>query len=414
MGSYLSLLTRSKASQEDGFKVLIIGAGIVGLTIAQGCRENGIPFEIFERDEGGSKSQGWALTFHWCLTSLERTIGAKLAALLPTAVVDPSLKEDEGNFMFLNCATGEPRYKIPPSKRRLRVHRQKLREVMSTGLNIQEGKSLRSIENLPVGGVKAHFIDGTSAAGSMIIGADGNNSVVRKHLLPEAHKLNSLPVNLVGVVRHFTPEQAAPVRAIDPLLFQGLHPETGNYLWYSIQEFFDEPDGRTSFDALVIISWLIKDEAKDAIPKTHAERIALMKRRAEGYAEPLRSIVMGIPDDLSFTTPLRLADFPCVEWDNRDGQVTLAGDSCHAMTMYRGEGANHGILDAALLVDQLKKVQEGSASLKAAIDNYEAEMRPRTHAAVLKSRQAALDAHDWNTLTEDSPVVGARSAPATA
>lgn len=41
--------------------VLIVGAGIVGLTIAQGCRENGIPFTIFERDEKGSRAQGWAL-----------------------------------------------------------------------------------------------------------------------------------------------------------------------------------------------------------------------------------------------------------------------------------------------------------------------------------------------------------------
>jgi 2-polyprenyl-6-methoxyphenol hydroxylase-like FAD-dependent oxidoreductase len=72
---------------------------------------------------------------------------------------------------------------------------------------------------------------------------------------------------------------------------------------------------------------------KDAIPKTHAERIAEMKRRAEGYAEPLKSIVMDIPDDLPLTTPLRLADFPCVPWDNRDGRITLAGDACHAMTM---------------------------------------------------------------------------------
>lgn len=58
-----------------------------------------------------------------------------------------------------------------------------------------------------------------------------------------------------------------------------------------------------------------------------------MKARACDYAEPLRSIVMDIPDDLDFTTPLRLSDFPCIEWDNKDGQVTLAGDSCHAMTM---------------------------------------------------------------------------------
>jgi 2-polyprenyl-6-methoxyphenol hydroxylase-like FAD-dependent oxidoreductase len=151
------------------------------------------------------------------------------------AVVDSSLEEDAGNFLFLNCATGETRYKIPPSKRRLRLHRQKLRDVISTGLNTQEGKELKSIENLPQGGVKAYFVDGTSATGSILIGADGNNSVVRKYLLPEAYKLNRLPVNLIGVVRHFTPEQAAPIRALDPLLFQGLHPETGNYLWYSIQ-----------------------------------------------------------------------------------------------------------------------------------------------------------------------------------
>lgn len=140
----------------------------------------------------------------------------------------------------------------------------------------------------------------------------------------------------------------------------------------------------------------------------------MMKKRACDYTEPLRSIVMDIPDDLDFTTPLRLSDFPCRYWDNRGGRVTLAGDSAHAMTMYRGEGANHGILDAALLVDQLRKVQTNEVDQKTALDAYEAEMRPRTHAAVLKSRAAALVAHEWDAITEDSPVVGARTAPATA
>ncbi|KAI1371570.1 FAD/NAD(P)-binding domain-containing protein [Hypoxylon crocopeplum] len=393
--------------------VLIAGGGIVGLTIAQGCRENGVPYTVFERDTEGSRRQGWGLTLHWCLNALKRTLGPEMAARLPDAVVDKSLRNDAGNFLFLNCETGEIRFKVPPSKNRLRLHRQKLRNILSDGINLQESKKLISVEEID-GGVRAHFEDGTFADGTILIGADGNNSNVRKHLLPDDFALTPLPVHLIGVIRRFSPEQAAPVRALDPLLFQGLHPKTGNFLWYSIHDCFEEPDGRYSYAAQVIISWVVKDPVSDAIPKTNKERIEMMKQRASTYVEPLRSIVMDIPDDLDAVTPLTLADFPCREWNNRNGRVTLAGDSAHAMTMYRGEGANHGILDAALLVDQLKKVHKGEIDQKVAIGSYEAEMRPRTFAAVMKSREASLVAHDWDLLTEDSPVVGARSAPATA
>ena len=41
-------------------KVLIIGAGIAGLSLAQILRKQGISFEIFERDDG-NHSQGWAV-----------------------------------------------------------------------------------------------------------------------------------------------------------------------------------------------------------------------------------------------------------------------------------------------------------------------------------------------------------------
>jgi 2-polyprenyl-6-methoxyphenol hydroxylase-like FAD-dependent oxidoreductase len=64
--------------------ILIIGAGVVGLTIAQGCRQAGIPFRIFEKHNPTSqRSQGWSLSLHWALRSLGRTIGPELTALLP-------------------------------------------------------------------------------------------------------------------------------------------------------------------------------------------------------------------------------------------------------------------------------------------------------------------------------------------
>ena len=41
-------------------KVLIIGSGVSGLSLAQILRKEGIAFEIFERDDG-SRRQGWSI-----------------------------------------------------------------------------------------------------------------------------------------------------------------------------------------------------------------------------------------------------------------------------------------------------------------------------------------------------------------
>lgn len=101
---------------------------------------------------------------------------------------------------------------------------------------------------------------------------------------------------------------------------------------------------------MVGLSWILNDLEKDTIPREPTARVAEMKRRAEGFAESL-SMITNIPDDSVASTGLRLADFPTIPWDNCNGLVTMAGDSAHAMTMYRGERKIHGILDAALSID---------------------------------------------------------------
>lgn len=66
-------------------------------------------------------------------------------------------------------------------------------------------------------------------------------------------------------------------------------------------------------------------------------------------------------------------------------------------------------MDAAKLVAALSCVREGTATLKEAVDAYEAEMRERTAPAVLLSRQACLDAHDWKKIKEgNSPLLATR------
>lgn len=127
------------------------------------------------------------------------------------------------------------RYSVYPVNRFVRVGRRKLRTVLSSGLDIQYGKSLQSFETLETGEVLAKFSDSTSVKGSLLIGADGNNSLVREGLKMESTQLTPLPVNMIGVVRRFTAEEAAPVRALNPLLFFAMHPETRVFFFYSVQ-----------------------------------------------------------------------------------------------------------------------------------------------------------------------------------
>lgn len=66
-------------------------------------------------------------------------------------------------------------------------------------------------------------------------------------------------------------------------------------------------------------------------------------------------------------------------------------------------------MDVAKLVVALNSVREGRSTLKEAVDGYETEMRKRTAPAVLLSRQACLDAHDWKRVQEgNSPLLAMR------
>ena len=85
-------------------------------------------------------------------------------------------------------------------------------------------------------------------------------------------------------------------------------------------------------------------------------------------------------------------------------------------TKVRGEGANHGITDVSVLLSRILPIlQKPSAvptssptSLKDAIDTYEDEMIRRTAPAVLTSRRACLDAHDYGRITDQSPLISRR------
>ncbi|KAF5714838.1 monooxygenase [Fusarium mundagurra] len=398
---------------KDRKPVLIIGAGVVGLVLAHGLKKLGIPFQIYERDSHiSSRGQGWAITLHWVLPFLRELLSEEAFKDVESVQVDPEAdRQGLGKFVFINLETLEPKFLIPPGDRR-RVNREKLRKVLlkSVSDHVNWNKRLASIEERD-DGVVARFEDGSRAEGSLIVGVEGSNSRTRKFLAPESYQNIRLPVRFTGAALDLTPEQVKPLKDIDPLLFQGCHPETGTFFWFSMLEtpVVNGTAGTEDehYRVQVMISWPMKTP-EDEVKATDAERLAYMKQRATEFNPVLRDTVQRIPEG-SEVIEIVLQDWPCPPWDNRQGRVTLAGDAAHAMTMYRGEAANHGILDAYRLTKALEGAYYKGKGLSEAVDEYEAELRERAKVAVLLSRQACLDAHDWAGLNENSAVLKKRA-----
>jgi 2-polyprenyl-6-methoxyphenol hydroxylase-like FAD-dependent oxidoreductase len=127
--------------------ILIIGAGITGLLLAQSLRKRrstspSLPtpkFSVFERDPTPSfRSAGWGLTIHWALNDFISLLPQYLVDRLPETFVNPDAVErgETGNFLLYDLQTGQEKYRVPPNKR-IRVSRERLKGLLMDALDIQ-------------------------------------------------------------------------------------------------------------------------------------------------------------------------------------------------------------------------------------------------------------------------------------
>ncbi|KAI4098138.1 MAG: hypothetical protein L6R37_006649 [Teloschistes peruensis] len=410
--------------------ILIVGAGITGLVLAQALKKNGIAFTVFERDaDVAARGRGWGLTIHWSLDTFLSLLPQHIIDKLPTVYVNPeAIKSGEkGNFLFFDLQSGQARWKVPPSLR-IRVSRERLRALLLDGLDVQWSKTLDLISTPDHDTVTAQFTDGTTATGTLLVGADGSRSGARSILLAHDPTLainKTLPARLMGASVVYPRHLAQGLRDLDPLFFQGGDPASNAFMYFS---FLDTPANNSrpdpdTYECQIMVSWPWREgfrgrETPLDIPSTHEERVTLMKELVQGWANPFHDAVMNIPADAEIK-PIALEDFvpKTGMWDNRGGRVTLMGDAAHTMTMYRGEAYNHGVADISGLLSHILSVYSPPAStpaaetrpsLQQAIDAYEAEMIKRTGPAVLTSRRACLDAHEYSRISDQSPLVSRR------
>jgi 2-polyprenyl-6-methoxyphenol hydroxylase-like FAD-dependent oxidoreductase len=219
--------------------ILIIGAGISGLLLAQYLRKTGttVPVLVFERDADlATRGLGWGLTLHWSLPALRFLLPDDLLDRLPETYVDRAAVEEgrPSTFPFFDLSTGELKAKTPVASvsQRIRVTRDRLRRLLATGLDIQWGKAVNNVETAPDGTVTASFDDGTSYEGSLVVACDGGSSRIRALLFPEQQKYH-IPVRLMGVKIECSPEDIEPLRELDPFFLQGAASQNDSFMYFS-------------------------------------------------------------------------------------------------------------------------------------------------------------------------------------
>src|ERR1700712_3670220 len=144
------------------------------------------------------------MTIHWSKPLLEKLLPLDLWERIQEAQTDPSFDAKAAIdyvIPFYDAKTGN-HIKNAPMPHAIRVSRKKMRKFVSQGIDVQYGKDLVAYQYDEVEGVvTATFADGSTAAGSTLVGADGHRSNVRDLLLgPKGALLPILGgVQLVGL-----------------------------------------------------------------------------------------------------------------------------------------------------------------------------------------------------------------------
>jgi len=387
-------------------RVLIIGGGIGGLALGQALLAGGMDVQIHERNHTADDwLQGYRINIHPNgARALHGCLPAPLwQAFLATSVTPPggiSFRTERLRELMTVDREAMTGGSDDPADGQYGVSRIVLRRLLLTGLDhvIHYG-SVFDHYTVGDGQVTAHFTDGTTATGDILVGADGANSRVCAQYLPGAARVDTDAAAIAGrlpltpATRAWLPEHltagmmllmppsgrrtlftsafagreqmakavqdgelaAAGVEIDTDLLLDGLEDYV---LWGMIAHHRDFPAGVSDMDG--------------------AARRAVCAEMAGGWDPVLaRMITESRPESVEM---MRLKHSTLLRpWPSTT--VTVLGDAVHNMPPVGGLGANAALLDAAALAEELLRGGQPVDAIAA----YEKRMREHGYGALRES-----------------------------
>jgi FAD-dependent urate hydroxylase len=335
-------------------RIIIVGAGIGGITAAIALKQRGLDVEVYER-AAEIKEVGAGISLWPNALKALHQLGME-AVLEPMSVVSDggAIRRATGTVLSRLSASGFiHRFGLPV----MVFHRAELLNALvhaARNVPIHLGHECRHIEQ-DADSVTIHFANGTSARGDLLVGADGLHSVVRERL------------RIQGELRY-----------------------SGYTAWRGITSFETAGliGGETlgcgrRFGLVPISNNRVYWYATDNLPAGEQEAPAAAKARLiemfNSWHQPIPAVLEATDAPMILRNDIYDRD-PVDRWGS--GRVTLLGDSAHPMTPNLGQGACQAIEDALVLARCVVDAS-GAASLR----RYESERTVRTRTIVLASRR---------------------------
>ena len=354
--------------------VVIIGAGVGGLTLALLLRQRGIAAEVLEQS-AELREAGAAVGLAANATRVLRFLG--LGEDLARVSTEPiRLIHRDGRDGRIVAASRDNRwYREAFGAPFYGLHRMTLQRLLTGAFgpeHLHLGCRVEALEETRTR-MRVHCSSGAMFEASVVVGADGVHSVARNWVTGGDEPVYSGTSGFRGLV----PAERLPSLP-DPGALQFWMGPGAHLLHYPIQ-------GGSVMNFLAVIDgperWTAPAWLEEAAPGAHLAPFA-------NWHPAVTEMLTAVPQSPRWGL---FARRPLVRWSR--GPVVLLGDAAHAMLPHQGQGANQTIEDAAVLAAELDGADGIPAGIPAALGRYAARRRVRTRQVQLVSWAASAALH---------------------